>query len=141
MSQISPRSGPTLGGSRLTIHGRRFGNGSPPALRASADSNATVRVGTAHCAIVARNHTTCVSTYSLLPHTHTPLLCLCVSHHHPSLRPSHGGAQWCHLANTMDNLLAAGVKQLNHHKVMQTPANIHSKKAQNTKTIIQKCII
>jgi len=58
MSQISPRSGPTLGGSRLTIHGRRFGNGSPPALRASADSNATVRVGTAHCAIVARNHTT-----------------------------------------------------------------------------------
>ena len=34
---------------------------------------------------------------------------------------SHGGAQWCHLANTMDNLLAAVVKQLNYHKVMQTP--------------------
>ena len=33
---------------------------------------------------------------------------------------SHGGAQWCHLANTMDNLLAAVVKQLNHHKVMQS---------------------
>ena len=39
---------------------------------------------------------------------------------------SHGGAQWCHLANTMDNLRAAVVKQLNHRKVMQTPLGVDS---------------
>ena len=39
---------------------------------------------------------------------------------------SHGGAQWCrcHLANTMDNLRAADLKQLNHQKVMQTPLGV-----------------
>ena len=30
---------------------------------------------------------------------------------------SHGGAQWCHWANTMDNLRTAVVKQLNRQKV------------------------
>jgi len=30
---------------------------------------------------------------------------------------SHGGAQWCHRANTMDNLCTAVVKQLNRQKV------------------------
>jgi len=30
---------------------------------------------------------------------------------------SHGGAQWCHRANTMDNLHTAVVKQLNRQKV------------------------
>ena len=34
---------------------------------------------------------------------------------------SHGSAQWCHRANTMDNLRTAVVKQLNRQKVMQTP--------------------
>ena len=29
---------------------------------------------------------------------------------------SHGGAQWCHRANTMDNLRTAVVKQLNRQK-------------------------
>jgi len=39
---------------------------------------------------------------------------------------SHGGAQWCHLANTTDNLRAAVIKQLNHQKVMQTPLGVDS---------------
>jgi len=39
---------------------------------------------------------------------------------------SHGGAQWCHLANTMDNLRTAVVKQLNRQKVMQTPLGVDS---------------
>ena len=30
---------------------------------------------------------------------------------------SHGGAQWCHRANTMDNLHTAVVKQPNRQKV------------------------
>ena len=30
---------------------------------------------------------------------------------------SHGVAQWCHRANTMDNLCTAVVKQLNRQKV------------------------
>ena len=30
---------------------------------------------------------------------------------------SHGGAQWCHRVNTMDNLRTAVVKQLNRQKV------------------------
>jgi len=30
---------------------------------------------------------------------------------------SHGGAQWCHWANRMDNLCTAVVKQLNRQKV------------------------
>jgi len=34
---------------------------------------------------------------------------------------SHGSAQWCHLANTMDTLRAAVIKQLNLQKVIQTP--------------------
>jgi len=40
---------------------------------------------------------------------------------------SHGGAQWCHQANTMDNLHAAVVKHLNHQKVMQTPLGVDSR--------------
>jgi len=30
---------------------------------------------------------------------------------------SHGGAQWCHRANMIDNLRTAVVKQLNRQKV------------------------
>ena len=37
---------------------------------------------------------------------------------------SHGGAQWCYWANTMDNLRTAVVKQLNRQKVMQTPLGV-----------------
>ena len=39
---------------------------------------------------------------------------------------SHGVAQWCHRANTMDNLRTAVVKQLNRQKVMQTPLGVDS---------------
>jgi len=39
---------------------------------------------------------------------------------------SHSGAQWCHRANTMDNLHTAVVKQLNRQKVMQTPLGVDS---------------
>ena len=39
---------------------------------------------------------------------------------------SHGGAQWCHLVNTMDNLRAAVLKQLNHKKVMHMPSGVDS---------------
>jgi len=39
---------------------------------------------------------------------------------------SHGGAQWCHRANTMDNLRTAVVKQLNCQKVMQTLLGVDS---------------
>ena len=39
---------------------------------------------------------------------------------------SHGGAQWCHRANTMNNLCTAVVKQLNRQKVMQTPVGVDS---------------
>ena len=39
---------------------------------------------------------------------------------------THGGAQWCHQANTMDNLHTAVVKQLNRQKVMQTPLGVDS---------------
>jgi len=39
---------------------------------------------------------------------------------------AHGGAQWCHLANTMDNLHTGVVKQLNHQKVRQTPLGVDS---------------
>ena len=38
----------------------------------------------------------------------------------------HYGAHWCHLANTMDNLRTAVVKQLNCQKVMQTPLAVDS---------------
>jgi len=39
---------------------------------------------------------------------------------------SHGGAQWCHRANTMDKLRTAVVKQLKRQKVMQTPLGVDS---------------
>jgi len=44
---------------------------------------------------------------------------------------SHGGAQWCHRANTMDNLRTAVVKQLNRQKVMQTPLGVDSRDPRN----------
>ena len=66
--QMTPHSGPTTGGTLVTIHGRRFGNGTLSEL----DSNATVRIGSADCAVLSRNST----VWAIIVATH---LSVCLS--------------------------------------------------------------